>query len=752
MSSPGRIGEPPDPHLDSRLVRRVERIRLPLVFFGAWLVVGSVLSVLTGECRDWFDMTDELRYERLAISIARTHSLIPRIHGAYVQSYSQLYPLLIAPVFASGLVPHALTRAHVLNAWVMSSACIPAYLLARMVTGRRGLAFFVAALSVVMPWIALSTMLMTEVAAYPAAAWALLALYVAILRPSPRNDVLAVGGLALAFLGRTELLVLVLVLPVAIVLFELGAATGPGITRRVAGAGRSALRGHPVLAALYACLAVAAVVAWARGTLASVVGVYGIYTQQSSAVPKGTIGSFATHAAVFSAAFGILPFLVGSAWLLAGAVTGVQDRRRHAFACLGAITVIAVLAQGANFDVRYTGYVHDRFLLYLVPVVLIGIACAIESPRRLLLPLAAVTAVVACGFATGSFPGYTWDQFTQLNEDSLMSGLLKPVVHLTGSLGHAKLFLAGATIVLAAAFVAGSLVSRRAALIVAGYAAAVLTATTAATFDHLFAVSGWSGRPVTASEKGTYDFVDQAVGRNQNVTMIPYLVSSDYITSEQWWRDLEFYNVSLDRDALDPDAGTYAYTGIWFPKLVLAFDPRTGRANMSPTAWVAVSDKDTRFALAGTPRLSVDDIVVVNAVRPWRAQWLSFGLYDDGWTKPGVTARIRIFPAPGQRRARTRSFAFAVRPVDGSAGQQVSVTSNIGHWAGTVTSAGTVTGSVVVCVPAHGWTEIRLRTPVTTQIPGDAASLAQSLEPRRGGVFFGETALAGEIGPPCHAG
>jgi hypothetical protein len=63
---------------------------------------------VTGRVRDWFDMTDELRYERLAISIARTHSLVPRIHGLDVQSFSQLYPLLIAPIFAHGYVPHDL--------------------------------------------------------------------------------------------------------------------------------------------------------------------------------------------------------------------------------------------------------------------------------------------------------------------------------------------------------------------------------------------------------------------------------------------------------------------------------------------------------------------------------------------------------------------------------------------------------------------------------------------------------------------
>src|SRR5207253_8007628 len=105
-------------------------------------------------------MTDELLYERLAIGIARTHSPLPRLHGVDVHSFSQLYPLLIAPLFGDGSVAHDLQRAHFLNAWIMASACIPAFLLARRVTGRRWVAWVVAALTVCMPWILYSSFLL----------------------------------------------------------------------------------------------------------------------------------------------------------------------------------------------------------------------------------------------------------------------------------------------------------------------------------------------------------------------------------------------------------------------------------------------------------------------------------------------------------------------------------------------------------------------------------------------------------------
>ncbi len=43
-------------------------------------------------------MTDELVYERLAISVGRTGSPLPAIHGVFVRSLDQLYPWLIAPI------------------------------------------------------------------------------------------------------------------------------------------------------------------------------------------------------------------------------------------------------------------------------------------------------------------------------------------------------------------------------------------------------------------------------------------------------------------------------------------------------------------------------------------------------------------------------------------------------------------------------------------------------------------------------
>jgi hypothetical protein len=90
-----------------------------------------------------------------------------------------------------------------------------------------------------------------------------------------------------------------------------------------------------------------------------------------------------------------------------------------------------------------------------------------------------------------------------------------------------------------------------------------------------------------------------------------------------------------------------------------------------------------------------------------------------------------------------------VHPADGVVSQPVHIVSNLGRWDGKATDAGTVVSSLNVCVPAHGYTEIRISTPDVASIPVEQA--VPSVTPRRGGVFFGETAMAGEVGGLCRA-
>ena len=180
------------------------------------LCLGWVLSLATTRVKNWFVMTDELYYERLAVSVAQTGSLLPRLHGELVANVNQLYPVLISPVFGDGNVPASLEDAHRLNAFLITSAAIPVFLLARRIGIGWLVSLWAGALSVAVPWVVLASFLLTEVIAYPAFCWALLALTHAVERKRWTTDLLALAAIGIAVLARTQFIVLLGVLLVAV--------------------------------------------------------------------------------------------------------------------------------------------------------------------------------------------------------------------------------------------------------------------------------------------------------------------------------------------------------------------------------------------------------------------------------------------------------------------------------------------------------------------------------------------------------
>ena len=246
-----------------------------------WAGVSTTLAVsFTGRIRDWSVMTDELLYEKLATSIAQTHSLLPAVRGMSVSVVNQLYPLLIAPWFASADVPRAFHRAHEMNAPLMASAVFPAYLLAREVVSRRW-AFAVALLSILLPWIVLTGFLLTEVAAYPAFLWAILALHRSVAEPTWRRDLIAVAALAVAVLARTQFLVLAVVFPLTILVHELAIGFAEqgrplSIASWLREGARRSLQRHRLLGVLYAAGLVTVGAVSVVGSASDILGSYSV--------------------------------------------------------------------------------------------------------------------------------------------------------------------------------------------------------------------------------------------------------------------------------------------------------------------------------------------------------------------------------------------------------------------------------------------------------------------------------------------
>jgi hypothetical protein len=712
-----------------QLAERGKRWWAPAAAVCLWVGLAFGLQAVTTRVVDWYYMTDELLYERLAVSIARTGSPLPALHGRVVGVFAQLYPLLIAPAYRRGFVPTDLHDAHAINAWVMSSAAIPAFLLARRVTGTAWISLAVALLTVTVPWIVYASFLLTEVAAYPAFLWAMLALHATTSRPSHRNDALTLLAVVVAVLARTQFVSLLLVVPVVLLVHDR----------------RAAVARHRLLAWTFAALAALVVALIATGHIASTLGVYG-ETVHGSLVPTGIGRALLDHVAVLALGLAVLPFIVGAAWLLASLARPRGDSEVQAFASVALVSTLVVVVEGALFDVRYGGaVVRDRYLFYAGPLVLIAFFCALRDLRGLRRSLVAPAVVVIAGFAILPVPDYG-----RLDVGSPVAVVLSYLLRSLHSVDGTRIFLAVAAALVVLFYYEGTVLLRRSHLagVLVALTLVALPGEMTYAFLQLLRHNGTAGRPVTVQQGGVFDWIDRTVGTRASVTMVPYPYSLiDSGAAVAYWWDVEFWNESVVRDA--HQQGEFEVTPSTFPKDELHFNDRTGRANESLTRYVVEDATESRFRVSGRGLQISRDTLLIDTERPWRTDWLSFGLYDDGWTKPGQASRIRVFAFPHQKGAVMRYLTVAVQAPFAPAmvrREPFELVSNADHWKGLANGVDAVQHQVAVCVPASGFSDVRVDTYGRTY---DAYSNGLL---RPAGVLVTEIALADEVGSACTPG
>lgn len=711
---------------------RARTALVPLALVGiVWLALGTAVAAFTSKVADWFVMTDELLYERLALSIVRTGSPLPRVHAQTISNVNQLYPLVIAPVFRGSSIVEGLHGAHVLNAFVMSSAALPAYLLARRVSGARWLPVVVAVATVTVPWITLSSFLLTEVVAYPAFAWALLAIQASTARPSPARDAVAVAGIAVAVLARTQFYALAAVLPLAIVARAVA-------ERRI----RRTVRAHALLVALYAVAALLAV-----GLTLSGRAVLGTYTQTTSGnpLPPAILGSIPAHLAVVALAGGLLPFLVGGAWVVSN-LGRSESHERHAFAWVALVTLAVLTVEVASFNLRFGGgVVRDRYLFYVTPVLLCALAAALSAQRPPRLAVAVPLGVFLLGVSQVALPVYE-----KLNADtpaSVVDGWLRSSLQgLTG----ARIGLALLAIVVALVYLESTALVGRAPVAI-GISVALLVALPAETgyaFKRLFAVNGTAGLPLTLDQSTVFGWVDRQITTNSEAVMVPYpVIRDDYWANIGFWWDLEFWNASVDREAARPNEFSGTPPGS-FPKLDIRFDPQTGRSTVDVDSYIAQAVGDTRFHVAGRQQTIERDVSLVFPDRPWRADWVTYGLYPDGWTRPNTTARVRVFADPAQTSAVRRTLTFTLLAPGGVRARRVTFRSDAER-KDVVAGPAPVQQAVSVCVPRTGYSDVFVRAAGASPISVDQRTAETFGRPRTGGVLIATIVLAEERGGRC---
>jgi hypothetical protein len=506
---------------------RARAVAVPVwVWLTGIVIVASALWIGVGRANaaPWI-MIDEIVYSELAKSLAAHGHFLVR--GVPSTGYGFVYPVVIAPawwLFAS--IPDAYRVAKVIDSVVMSLTAIPAYFLARRLLPS-GLSLAAAALTVLVPSMLYTGMLMTENAFYPLFVLAAF-LFVRMLEtPTWRRQIVLLAVCFVAFETRAQAVALIPAIVTAPVLLVL-------VERRPL---KTALRPFATLYAILgggALLALAGTVAMGRSPL-SLLGAYRAATTSSYTL-GGFLHYLLYHVAEFSLYVGVVPFAALLALWLAPRASTPAGR---AFAVATLTISVFLTAEVALFASQTSvDRIEERNLFYLAPFALIallalGVDGVITRRRGVLVAAAAVAGVlpVFIPFTRTITTSAVSDTFAMLPWWWVQDHLV--------SLGDVKWAALAACLVAAALF---AFLPRRFALVlpmlVAGYF--LLTA-----YVVEYGVHGIEKTSLGSSWAGTHnahsDWIDRTVGRNANVSL---LWTSSMPTAYPIWEN-EFFNRSV---------------------------------------------------------------------------------------------------------------------------------------------------------------------------------------------------------------
>jgi hypothetical protein len=349
---------------------------LGLIAIAVFSTVLRVLAVRSVHAPIIF--SDELGYEKLAQSIGLTGHL--GLFNNRGLSYAPLYPAVLSPIYAldaSASTAYALIKS--LNAVLISFSVFPIFKIARFVLPRRA-SLLVAALAAAAPLMAYSSYAMSENLAYPVCMATFWAMVEAVRNPRPRNDVVLLAALLVASLARTQLVALVPAALTAVVLVAVLERAPKKLSRRVI----EAANNHRVLVgATGAALLAAAAGAAAGKDVLSIFGRYALVGRVGVPPLGHVIYVFAQHLAGVDLAVGVVPF-VGA---IVAAVVFLQKGRRRTvmpFAVVALSVTVWLLVEVALDAARFDGgadlpRIHERFLIYVVPLFLIALFATLRA-------------------------------------------------------------------------------------------------------------------------------------------------------------------------------------------------------------------------------------------------------------------------------------------------------------------------------------------------------------------------------------
>lgn len=309
---------------------------------------------------------DELVYSGIAKSLAAGSGFALR--GSDIGlGYGPLYPLVLAPVYGlAGNGAEAFLAVQTLNALFLSLTAVPAYYLARRVVSH-GWSLGVAALSVGVPAMAYSALVMTEALFYPGFVATCLMVTLTLEHPSRARQALLVGSIVALTAVRVQALIFVPALVTAVALDELRARRG-----LVASARR-----FTTAWLLLALLGVAALAAYGgdpRGPL----GAYGALVRGYS--PLDTLEWLVWNVAVLEVSLGFVAFgafIVASALMLRR--SAADNEAAFSVAAVSVVLWTSISVALLSASPYGLDHLHWRSLFVVVPVVLAGFAWWLSS-------------------------------------------------------------------------------------------------------------------------------------------------------------------------------------------------------------------------------------------------------------------------------------------------------------------------------------------------------------------------------------
>jgi hypothetical protein len=352
----------------------------------AWLAVGGLVLVSAG-LRAWASRSvptpwigpDEFVYSLAGVGLYGTGHLA--ILGGPTPYYSLVVPLLDGLPLRLGDLALGYSALKAVQALLMSLAAVPVYLWGRRLMSRRW-ALLAAALTVVLPGLAYSGLLMSEVAFYPLALLAAWSAAAAIESPTWTRQALFLLAAALAAATRLQAVYLLAALPAAIAVDALLARRRPRLR-----AFAPALGGIALLAVVW--------IGWRLGDREQVLAAYGAAGGTASV---GRTARFVAHHAGDAALLtGVVPACALLVLLWLGFRRGERDPAVRAFLSVALSVVVLLVVEVGVFASREVGLLAERNLLGVAPLLFLGFALWLDrgGPGALAAKAVAGVAVAA---------------------------------------------------------------------------------------------------------------------------------------------------------------------------------------------------------------------------------------------------------------------------------------------------------------------------------------------------------------------